>query len=80
MNTGMLSKSRGHVLRVDAVNHMLFCLGSEGNDLPEEVSESAVHAAVHFVSIACQQTAYIAGRGLLSEEVERYKSGELMPS
>ena len=69
--TGMLSKSRGYVLRVAVVIHVLFCFNSEDLIIPEEVSESAVSAATNFVSVSCKQTAYIAGRGLLSEEVYR---------
>ena len=72
---GMLSKSRGHVLRVSAVLHVLFCCTEEGFVIPEEVSENAVKAAANFVMVSCQQTAFIAGRGLLSEEVERFKCG-----
>ena len=39
----------------------------------EAVSEEAVRAAVDFVKFSCQQTTYIAGRGPLQEEVERFK-------
>ena len=72
----MLSKSRGHVLRVAAVLHVLFHY-KETSDytIPEEITESAVEAATNFVMVSCQQTAYIAGRGSLTEEVERFKSG-----
>ena len=73
----MLSKSRGHILRVAAVLHVLFCYNDESDyEVPEEISESAVKAAINFVMISCQQTAYLAGRGSLSEEVERFKSGK----
>ena len=70
----MLNESRGHVLRVSAVLHVLFC-SDEGFIVSEEVSERSVKAAANFVMVSCQQTAFIAGRGLLSEEVERFKSG-----
>ena len=72
---GLLSKSRGHVLRVSAVLHVLFSSDTEGYTVSEEVSEAAVTAAANFVMVSCQQMAFIAGRGLLSEEVERFKSG-----
>lgn len=49
---------------------------SDNYTITEEVSECAVRAATDYVTISCQQTAFIAGRGLLSEEVERYKSGK----
>ena len=68
-------KSRGHVLWVSAVLHVLFSSGTERYVVSEEVSEAAVTAAANFVMVSCQQTAFIAGQGLLSEEVERFKSG-----
>ena len=48
LHTGMLSKSRGHVLRIATILHMLFSIDSE-NPLSSEVSEMAVKAAVNFV-------------------------------
>ena len=72
----MLSKSRGHVLRLAAVLHMLFFIESPEEDLDDEISEAAVKAAVNIVQVACQQTAFIAGKGTLSEEMEKYKTGE----
>lgn len=70
----MLSKSRGQVLRLAAIIHVLFSLGS---DEPQDdtVSEDAVKAAIDFVHTACQQAAYIAGRGSLEEEILRFKDG-----
>ena len=72
---GMLSESRGHVLWVSAVFHVLFSSDTEGYAVSEEVSEAAVTTVAIFVMVSCQQTAFFAGRGLLSEEVERFKSG-----
>ena len=69
----MLSKSRGHVLRLAVAFHVLFHLGKD-NPVSVEVSEEAVKAAVDFVNISCQQTAFIAGRGPLQEEFERFKN------
>ena len=71
----MLSKSRGHVLRLAAVLHMLFSIESPEEDLNEEISEQAVKAAVNVVQVACQQTAFIAGKGTLTDEMEKYKTG-----
>ena len=70
----MLSKSRGHILRLAAVLHMLFCIETPEEDLDEEIPEEAVKAAVNFVQVACQQTAYIAGKGLLTEELAKLVS------
>ena len=80
---GMLSKSRGHVLRLAAVLHILFSFfTSDANpsagDIPEVIddiiSEAAVQAAIDFTQLSCQQTAYIAGRGMLEEEVQKFDS------
>ena len=70
----MLSKSRGQVLRLAAVLHMLFTLGTN-QPTDDIVSEAAVKAAINFVHVVCQQAAYIAGRGSLEEEIQRFKSG-----
>ena len=60
----MFSESRGHVLRVAAVLHVLFCYNdaSDNYEVRQEITEFAVKAA-----------AYIAARGSLLEEVERFK-------
>ena len=68
---GILSKSRGQVLRVAAVLHTLFSIENENMNIPDEVSEAALKAAVNFVRVSCQQTAYVAGRGLIDEEIEQ---------
>ena len=76
VTSGMLSKSRGHVLRLAAVLHMLFSIESPDENLDEEISEEAIKAAVNIVQVACQQTAFIAGKGTLTEEMEKYKTGK----
>lgn len=117
-NLGMLSKSKGQVLRVAAAFHVLFYIKntdatvsiendcaqeaditSEGNvitdlwnfllnklntvsysiDSPEisdEISEKAVEAAINFVGLCTQQTAYMAGRMDIQEEIEIIKAGK----
>ena len=40
-------------------------------NIPDEVSDTALKAAVDFVCVSCQQTAYVAGRGPIDEEIER---------
>ena len=73
---GMLSKSRGHVLRIATVLHLLFHLDDAHHQLDVVVSEEAVRAAVNFIQVASQHTAFIAGRGLLNEELEKFKAGK----
>jgi hypothetical protein len=56
---------------------MLFSINNESEEnLSTEVSEAALKAAVDFLKLACQQTAYMAGRGTLSEELEKFRTGE----
>ena len=75
IQTGILSKSRGQVLRLTAVMHMLFNIDNVDQPLEEEVGELAVKAAVNFIQLACQQTAFIAGKGTLQEEMDKFKAG-----
>ena len=74
---GMLSKSRGQMLRIATVLHLLFSIENPDQPLGDEVSERALKAAVNFVQTACQQTAYIAGRGTIEEELQKFKTGML---
>ena len=76
--TGMLSKSCGQVLRISTIFHMLFSIENEQEPLSSEVSEVAVKAAVNFVQTACQQTAFVAGKGFIQEEVQTYKTGMIV--
>ena len=69
----MLSKSKGQTLRVAASLHLLFQLG-ESQDMTSIISEKAVSAAINFVQLCCQQTAYMAGRGDITEEVQTIKA------
>ena len=69
----MLSKSRGQVLRVASVLHLLFSIDSE-DTLSGVVSEEAIIAAVNFVKVACQHSAHIAGRGKIEEEIQKFKT------
>ena len=56
----MISKSLGQILRVSGVMHVLFSLEEENVD--DTVTVAAINAAIHFVEVCCQQTAYIAER------------------
>ena len=54
--SGMLSKSRGQVLRLAAVLHMVFTLGTN-QPTDDIVSEAAVKAAINCVQVVSQQAA-----------------------
>ena len=80
----MLSKSHGHVLRVAAVLHVLLsfftsdpdCTNEAPSDDKDVIGEPAVKAAIDFVQLSCQQTASIAGQGLLEEEIHKFASSK----
>lgn len=69
----MLSKSKGQILRIAATLNVLFhldnleVLDEEGS---KEISDSIITAAINLVETCCQQTAYIAGRGDIKEEID----------
>ena len=73
----MLSKSLGQILRVSAAMHVLFHMDSE-DPLPDIISESAIAAAIDFVEVCCQHTAYVTGRGDINTEVDLVETGRLM--
>ena len=74
----MLSKSRGLVLRVATVVHLLFSVHKESEDIPDAISTEALNAAIDFVQVASQQTAYMVGRGKIEEEVQKFQNGLLV--
>ena len=66
----MLSKCTGQILRVATCFHILF-----GASAIIEVSSQAIEAAMNFIEVCCQQTAFIAGRGLIKKEIEIIEAG-----
>ena len=57
--------------------HILFYLDKEDPDIPDVMSSEAITAAIDFVELCCQQTAYLAGRGDITEELQRLQEGRL---
>ena len=70
----MLSKSKGQILRVSAVLHVLFHINAP-LDIPEIISENAVKAADNFVDFCLQHAAFLAGRGVIQEAVDDIQEG-----
>lgn len=70
----MLSKSLGQIIRVSAAMHVLFHLEST-EPLPDTITDTAIEAAIDFVEVCCQHTAFITGRGNIQEELEHLQSG-----
>lgn len=72
----MLSKSKGQILRVAAALHILFHMGSL-EAVSTEITEEAVAAAIDFVYLCCQQSAFMGGRGDIDEEIQIIKTSIL---
>ena len=72
------------MLRVASVLHLLFHVhkegeeDKEGEEIPDAISKEALNAAIDFVQLACQQTAYMVGRGKVEEEVQKFQNGQLI--
>ena len=65
----------GQILRVSAAMHVLFHVESK-EELPFVISEQAISAAIDFVEVCCQHTAYLTGRGSIAEELKVLESGK----
>jgi len=68
--TGMLSKSRGQVLRVAVAFHVLFNMNNP-SAIPDTISINAMKAALNFVEVCNQNVAYLAGRGQITDAIDR---------
>ena len=66
---GMLSKSRGQILRVAATMHVLFHLDTPLT-IPSTISEDALKTAQSFVELCNEHAACLAGRGDIREAIE----------
>ena len=75
--SGVLSKSRGQVFRLTVVMHMLLHIDDPDQQLSVVIDERAIKASVNFVQLACQQTLFIAGKGKLEEEMEKFRAGNV---
>ena len=65
----MLSKSKGEILRIALTLQVLFDWENPQN-IPDEISDAALKAAINFVDVCVQHAAYLGGRGELLEEIE----------
>jgi len=48
---------------MDTVLHLLFHLEGSSTSVPQVVCDQTVSAAINFIKLTCQQTAYIVGQG-----------------
>jgi len=84
----MLGKAKGQILRVAASLEMLFCdteePGSTEDDisvqqvetLPTTISSKSLKAAINFIDVCCQHTAYVTGRQTIENEVKKYQQSK----
>ncbi len=70
----MLSKSKGQILRVSAMLHVLFHIDTPLN-IPETISENTVKAADNFVDLCLQHAAFLAVRGEIQDAVDDILGG-----
>ena len=70
----MLSKSSGHLLSVRAVIHVLFHLEND-EPLPNTTAPSPIEAAIDFVEVCCQHTAYNIRHKMIDHELEILEAG-----
>ena len=73
----MLSKSKGQVLRIAAVLHVLFRDSVEEEEVADTyITRNAILAAQNFVDICCQHASFITGRDKIDKEIEQFTSGK----
>ena len=77
----MLGKSKGQVLRIGAALHVLFGMfsmqpdeGGQEAQHSDDILENAIVAAINFTDLCLQQTAFMAGRGDIREDIENIKT------
>ena len=75
----MLSKAKGQILRVSASLSLLFSIGNDEDTIHEpavtHISEDVLRADINFVDVCCEHTAFMAGRGAISEEISGLVDG-----
>lgn len=69
---GMLSKSRGQVLCIAATLHVLFHVETP-LEIPPEISNQALVAAINFVETCNQHVAFLSGRGIIDDYIVSLK-------
>ena len=70
IHPGMLSKSKGQILHIAATLHVLFNW-EHPKDVPKENSVDALKAAINFVDMCIQHSAFLAGRGDIDEAISK---------
>ena len=66
LNLGMLSKSKGQILRIAATLHVL----ETSLAIPAVISDSVIKTAINLVDVCLQHAAFLAGRGETDETIQ----------
>ena len=74
---GMLSKSKGQILRVSACLHVLYHIETP-TTIPDFISMEAITAAIDMVDVCIQHAAYLAGRGDINEMIQEMAKGKII--
>ena len=51
-------------------------MNKELDTISNEITDEAIIASINFVGLCCQQTAYMAGRGDIKEEIQIIKASK----
>lgn len=70
----MASPVHGLTLRVAAVMHVAFHLESP-HDIPKEISQQALEAALDFVDVCCKHAAFMAVREEMVDPIQQLQTG-----
>ena len=76
---GELGKFKGQILRIGAALHVLFEMfpsDEEAQHDSDNITEAAIVAAINFTELCLQQTAFMAGRGNIVEDIENIKASK----
>lgn len=73
---GMLSKSKGQILRIATTLHVLFNVETPLN-IPDVISEKAIKAAINMVDVCLQHAAFLAGRGDIDDTIQKMIKGDV---
>ena len=77
--TALYSKAKGQYLRLALPMHALFLNHPLPEELPKQIPESAIKAAVTLVNLCIQQTAIIAGREVTNGQIGRSTQQQIPP-
>ena len=72
---GLLSKSKGQIIRIAATLHVLFNIETP-LAIPTVISDAAIKAAINLVDVCIQHAAFLAGRGDVEETVQEMIKGK----